>query len=785
MISPWKVTTAPIGTSPWVAARAASRRANRMKYSSRGKWCSLTVLGCPGSYGGYQTLPSLTSARGAADTGDRPHRRRSAGGRSFLRRGFSRADWVGDGIVTVALGGVVMAAVFLPWANVSTGHDVNLSPRATPGINSALATPWGLPVLALAAIVVVVGLAMIAGRPIRLSVLPCVAVSLAGLGVTLVVLLGGWEHLGAPAARPWTLSGHDRRHPAHADRPRRGHGRLHPHLAGAHGAPARKGRRPPRRRSPGRAHAVERPSAGRKTNDEVTAFAVRRSLHVSRSGARETAREGEPQAGSRKGAFAVVGAAARARFEDALALVCPHARSVVVDREHHVASGTLDTQGHVGLGALAGVLDDGLQDAQRHLGVDADEHGRRGSARRQVDAALAGKLTAGRGHFVEHRLRVGAAARQPGLLALRGHERVDGARHGLGVAQHRLQRLPVGVRLALAAQRQLGLGADVGQRGAQLVRQLGRESLLATQAGGETVEQAVERGRELAELVVRLARGEATIRVVRAPGLGVGRHLGDRPQGGGQHPARHDGDHDEQGAGEGQRAEQGDPSRVLIGRHRDADDDGGHPLTPDDGRRGVEAGPLARHVDDAPRGRADFSGHPIESATHRGRVGLAAADERPRLAFEAPLVGHFARQDVAVGHVQGAYFDRRARAGQGVGLVRELASEGEVEADRHEHQGRGHGDHHGQQQARPDAAGTTTERAHGLIRGGIPRRARWRSPGLRAGPTACGAGARCRCRGCSRGRWRHGARRPRRGRDGAPPRRAPRPAAQADGTRSA
>ena len=294
----------------------------------------------------------------------------------------------------------------------------------------------------------------------------------------------------------------------------------------------------------------------------------------------------------------------------------------------------------MGLGALAGVLDDGLQDAQRHLRVDADEHRRRGSARRQVDACA--RRQAHRRSRPLRRAppasrRCRAPARSPGVA------RPPACRWCApwsGVAQHGLQRLPVGVRLALAAQRQLGLGADVGQRACAARGQLGREPLLATQAGGETVEQAVERRRELAELIVRLARGEATIRVVRAPGLGVGRHLGDRPQGGGEHPAGHDGDHDEQGAGEGQRAEQGDPSRVLIGRHRDADDDGGHPLTPDDGRRGVEAGPLARHVDDAPRGRADFSGHPIESATHRGRVGLTAADERPRLAFEAALVRH-------------------------------------------------------------------------------------------------------------------------------------------------
>jgi len=79
-------------------------------------------------------------------------------GISFKRRGFSRADWTGDGVVTVVLGLAVAAGVFLPWANVSTGHDVNLSAHATRGINGALATPWGLPVLALAALTFVIWL---------------------------------------------------------------------------------------------------------------------------------------------------------------------------------------------------------------------------------------------------------------------------------------------------------------------------------------------------------------------------------------------------------------------------------------------------------------------------------------------------------------------------------------------------------------------------------------------------------------------------------------------------
>ena len=119
-------------------------------------------------------------------------------GFSLKRHGFSRADWAGDGFVTVILGLAIVAGVFLPWVNVSTGHDVNLSTHAARGINGALATPWGLPVLVLAALAVVVGLVMIVRRPLKLSMLPCLGVSLAGLAITLVCLSAGryvWDPL--------------------------------------------------------------------------------------------------------------------------------------------------------------------------------------------------------------------------------------------------------------------------------------------------------------------------------------------------------------------------------------------------------------------------------------------------------------------------------------------------------------------------------------------------------------------------------------------------------------
>jgi len=110
-----------------------------------------------------------------------------------MRRGFSRADWVGDGIVTIALGLAVGLGVFLPWANFSTGHNVNLSLHAAAGVNGALATPWGRPVLALAVVVVVVGVVMVVAAPLKLSVLPCLAVSAAGVGITLLGCIAGWH----------------------------------------------------------------------------------------------------------------------------------------------------------------------------------------------------------------------------------------------------------------------------------------------------------------------------------------------------------------------------------------------------------------------------------------------------------------------------------------------------------------------------------------------------------------------------------------------------------------
>ena len=81
---------------------------------------------------------------------------------------------------------------------------------------------------------------------------------------------------------------------------------------------------------------------------------------------------------------------------------------------------------------------------------------------------------------------------QPCLLLRGGDESVDGPRHRVGAALNRGQRLSVLVRRPVATQHQLRFAADPRERGAELVRQLGCEPLLVSEAGGDLLQQVVE-----------------------------------------------------------------------------------------------------------------------------------------------------------------------------------------------------------------------------------------------------------------------------------------------------
>jgi hypothetical protein len=94
-----------------------------------------------------------------------------------------RRDWIGDGVLTLVAGTVLVVAVFLPWANEDSPGDVNYSLSLSGDINGVLQTQWGTPALVLALVVVALGAAVTLTRPRRLSWLLGLAVAGCGAGV--------------------------------------------------------------------------------------------------------------------------------------------------------------------------------------------------------------------------------------------------------------------------------------------------------------------------------------------------------------------------------------------------------------------------------------------------------------------------------------------------------------------------------------------------------------------------------------------------------------------------
>ena len=158
-------------------------------------------------------------------------------------------------------------------------------------------------------------------------------------------------------------------------------------------------------------------------------------------------------------------------------------------------------------------------------------------------------------------------------------ERVDGSGHLLGVAMHGFEAGAVVTAASLSVQRELGLGSDSRERRSQLVGELRGEALLMSDAGGQTLEESVERGSELGELVVRFATVEALVEIVVAPGGRVLGHAGDGQQGLAEDPVRQQGDGAEQEHGQRDRADERDRRCLVVGVERDAGDHGADPLS--------------------------------------------------------------------------------------------------------------------------------------------------------------------------------------------------------------
>jgi len=91
-------------------------------------------------------------------------------------------DWVGYSVIVLICGGALLVAVFLPWANTDTGHSVNFSLGKPDAILGVLHTRWGVPALAIALAVTLLGAVMLALRPRRYSLVLGFLLAAAGAG---------------------------------------------------------------------------------------------------------------------------------------------------------------------------------------------------------------------------------------------------------------------------------------------------------------------------------------------------------------------------------------------------------------------------------------------------------------------------------------------------------------------------------------------------------------------------------------------------------------------------
>ena len=92
-----------------------------------------------------------------------------------------RRDLTGDAVLTLIAGGVLLAAVFLPWVNEDVPGWVNFSLSQGGGLNGVLDTAWGAPALILPLVVLVAGASMLLFRPRRFSVLIGALVAVCGV----------------------------------------------------------------------------------------------------------------------------------------------------------------------------------------------------------------------------------------------------------------------------------------------------------------------------------------------------------------------------------------------------------------------------------------------------------------------------------------------------------------------------------------------------------------------------------------------------------------------------
>ena len=158
----------------------------------------------------------------------------------------------------------------------------------------------------------------------------------------------------------------------------------------------------------------------------------------------------------------------------------------------------------------------------------------------QRDAAVFGQgfiKVEQRAHLGAQRHRL-ARGQQLAMLGLRQKQHVGhGARQAFQLFGVAGQHLAVGGGVARLGQRHVRLRHQVGQRRAQLVRDVGRIGGQAGKRAFQPRQHGVERGGQLGQLDGRFLHRHARVQLARADAFGLGAHQQQRAQAAPHHPA--------------------------------------------------------------------------------------------------------------------------------------------------------------------------------------------------------------------------------------------------------
>jgi hypothetical protein len=91
-----------------------------------------------------------------------------------------RRDWIGDAVLVIVCGVLLLVSLWLPWVNVDGHGWVNFSLQQGQDLFGVLETRWGTPAAVVGLVVLAAGLVMLFTRPRRWSALLGVLVAVAG-----------------------------------------------------------------------------------------------------------------------------------------------------------------------------------------------------------------------------------------------------------------------------------------------------------------------------------------------------------------------------------------------------------------------------------------------------------------------------------------------------------------------------------------------------------------------------------------------------------------------------